>query len=81
MLHISCIDAKTREKHVICVSFSKNFDIVIVGSPLASKDHCYVLLIVPDLFESRILYVHKLFSITLDQKYLIKSILVDKTFW
>ena len=62
------------EKNVICVSFSKNFDVVIIGLSLASNDHCYVLLFVPDHFELRILYVHTLFSITSDQMSLIKSI-------
>ena len=51
------------------MSFSKILDIVIVGSPLASNDHCYVLLIVPDHFELRILYVHTLFSKSSDQKF------------
>ena len=58
--------------------FPKKNYVVIVGSPLASNDHCYVLLIVPDHFESRILYFHTLFSITSDQKSLIKSIFVGK---
>ena len=66
------------EKNVICVSFSKIFDVVIIGSPLASNDHCYVLLIVPNHLELRILYVHTLFSITSDQESLIKSIFVGK---
>ena len=56
----------------------KIFDVVIIGSSLTSNDHCYVLLIVPDHFESRILYVHTLFSITSDQKSLIKFIFVGK---
>ena len=62
------------EKNVICVSFSKMFDVVIVGSFLTSNDHCYVLLIVPDHFELRLLYVHTFFSITSDQMSLIKFI-------
>ena len=58
--------------------FPKLFYVVIVGSPLASNDHCYVLLIVPYHFKLRTLYVHTLFSITLNQKSLIKSIFVGK---
>jgi len=81
MLHISCIDAKTREKLVICVSFSKFFDVVIIGSLLDSNDHCYVLLIVPDHVELRLLYVHTLFSNSSDQSSIIKSISLGKTFW
>ena len=56
----------------------KIFDVVIVGSSLTSNDHSYVLLIVPDHFELRILYVHTLFSITSDKKSLIKSIFMGK---
>ena len=62
------------------MSFSKIFDVVIIGSPLASKDHCYVL-VVPDLFESRSLYVHTLFSKSSDQEFLLKFISAGKTFW
>ena len=58
----------------------KIFDVVIVGSSLTSNDHCYILLIVSDHFELRILYVHTLFSITSDQKSLIKSIFVGKNY-
>ena len=50
------------------------------GSSLTSNDHCYILLIVPDHFELRILYVHTLFSIISDQKSLIKSIFVGKNY-
>ena len=53
---------------------------MIVGSSLTSNDHCYVLIIVPDHFELRILYVHTLFSISSDQKSHIKSIYIGKTF-
>jgi hypothetical protein len=60
------------------VSFSKTFDVVIVGSLLDSNDHCYVLLIVPDQFELRLLYVHTLFSKSSDQESLLKSILVGQ---
>ena len=42
-------------------------DVVIVGSFLASYDHCYVLLNVADHFESRVLYVHTLLSFSSDQ--------------
>ena len=56
----------------------KIFDVVIVGSFLTSNDHCYVLLIVPHHFKLRTLYVHTLFSITLDKKSLIKSIFMGK---
>ena len=52
--------------------FFKFIDVVIVGSFLASYDHCYVLLNVADHFESRVLYVHTLFF--LDPKSLIKSL-------
>ena len=54
---------------------------MIVGSPLDSNDHCYVLLIVPDHFELRILYVHTLFSKSSDQHSVIKVIYFGKTFW
>ena len=60
--------------------FPKKNYVVIVGLPLASNDHCYVLLIMPDHLELRILYVHTLFSITSDQKSLIKSIFVGKNY-
>jgi len=41
---------------------------MIFGSFLASNDHCYVLLIVADHFESRVLYVHTPFIILLGSK-------------
>jgi hypothetical protein len=40
------------------VSFSKIFDVEIVGSLLGSNDHCYVMMNVADHFESRVSYVH-----------------------
>ena len=70
------------EKNILFVSFfSKTFDVVIVGSLLDSNDHCYVLLIVPDHFELRLLYVHTPFSKSSDQNSIIKFIFLGKTFW
>ena len=51
------------------MSFSKKIDVVIVGSLLDSNDHCYVLLIVPDHFKLRLLYVHTLFSKIVGSKF------------
>ena len=62
------------------MSFSKTFDVVIVGSLLDSNEHYYVLLIVLDHFELRPLYVHTLFSNSSDQSSITKSISLGKTF-
>jgi hypothetical protein len=47
-----------RLRKILCVSFSKIFDVEIVGSLLGSNDHCYVMMNVADHFESRVLYVN-----------------------